>query len=116
MGDDELLRLASQWDTLTESAQAAVTTELEKRNLKRELGAKAQSAAERLPSAPPSKLERVMFWLFIIGLPSAFFLPRVWPESMKSGLYDLIHGLSECFLIWLIVWLVLRARRLQRMR
>jgi hypothetical protein len=27
MGDDELLRLASQWDTLTEPAQAAVTAD-----------------------------------------------------------------------------------------
>jgi hypothetical protein len=117
MGNDELLRLASQWDTLTESAQAAVTTELETRNLKKELRAEVQAAAQKPASEPPSQPEKVMFALFIVGLPSSFLLPRVWPESMQvGGLYGLIHGLSSCFPLWMVVWVVLRARRIQRIK
>lgn len=121
MGDDELLRLASQWDTLTEPAQAAVTAELETRNLKTELKAEVQAAAERPRSEPPSRPERVMFFLFVVGLPCSFVLPRVWPESMQAGglaggLYGVLHGASMCFSLWMIVWVVLRARRIQRMK
>jgi hypothetical protein len=115
MGDDELLRLASEWGALTESAQRAVTAELDRRNLKAEIKAAVQASAERLPAKLPSNAERVMFCLFIVGLPSAFLLPRVLPESMQGGaIYDLIHGVSLCWMLWLIVWLVIRARRIQR--
>lgn len=117
MSDDELLRLASQWNTLTDPAQTAITAELEARKLKNEFRAEVHTAAEQSPLELPSKIERVMFWLFIVGLPSTVLLPRVWPESMRSfGLYELLVGVSDCFALWLIVWLVLRARRIQRMK
>jgi hypothetical protein len=116
MGDEELLRLASHWDTLTESAQVAATAELEKRNLKKELKAEIQAATESPRSEPPSTIERVMLSLFLVGLPSTFVLPRIWPESVRFGLYELIEGVSLCFPVWMIIWLVLRARRIQRMR
>lgn len=117
MSDDELLRLVSQWDSLTEPAQVAVAAELETRNLKTELKAEVQAAAERPPSEPPSQPERVMFFLFVVGLPCSFVLPRVWPESMKAGgLYGVLYGVSLCFSLWMIVWAVLRARRIQRMK
>ena len=114
MSDDELLHLTSQWATLTETAQAALAAELEKRNLKNEFRAEVQAAAEESPGKPPSPTERVMFCLFIVGLPSMIVLPRVWPGRMRFGLYELLLGLSECWVLWLIVWLVLRARRIQR--
>jgi len=116
MSGDELLRLTSQWATLTEPAQAALAAELEKRKLGNEFKAEVQAAAEKpIPSGgSPSPAERVMFCLFIVGLPSMFILPRVWPESMRSGLYELILGVSYCWSLWLIVWLVLQARRIQR--
>lgn len=115
MGNDELLRLTSQWATLTEPAQAALAAELEKRKLENEFKAEVKAAAEKPPPERPSPTERVMFCLFIVGLPSMIVLPRVWPESLRSfGLYELILGVSYCWSLWLIVWLVLRARRIQR--
>jgi hypothetical protein len=114
MSNDDLLRLTSQWATLTEPAQAALAAELEKRKLENEFKAEVQAAAGKPPGEPPSLTERVMFLLFVIGLPSMILLPRVWPESMRFGLYELVLGVSYCWSIWLIVWLVLRARRIQR--
>lgn len=114
MRDDELLRLSSEWTTLTEPAQAALAAELEKRNLKNEFKAEVQAAVEKPPARPPSPTERLMFCLFIVGLPSMIILPRVLPENMRAGLYELVLGLSDCWLLWLIIWLVLRARRFQR--
>jgi hypothetical protein len=115
MSDAELLRLTAQWTTLTEPAQAALSAELEKRKLENEFKAERQTALERpIPPSSPSPTERVMFCLFIVGLPSVFILPRVWPESMRFGLYELILGVSYCWSLWAIVWLVLRARRIQR--
>jgi hypothetical protein len=118
MSDDELLRLTSQWATLTEQAQAALAAELEKRNLKNEFKAEVQAASEKpIPSSgSPSHAEQIMFLLFIVSLPSMILLPRVWPENLRFGLYDILSGLSYCWPLWLIVWLVLRARRIQRMK
>ena len=114
MSDDELLGLTSEWTTLTEPAQAALAAELEKRTLKNEFKAEVQAAVEKPRARPPSSIERAMFCLFIVGLPSMIILPRVWPESMHSGLYELLLGLSGCWVLWLIVWLVLRAKRIQK--
>ena len=116
MSNDELLRLTSPWTTLTEPAQAALAAELEKRNLKTEFKTEVQAATEKPPNEPPSPTEKIMFCLFIVGLPSMIVVPRVWPESMRFGLYELLLGLSYCWSLWLIVWLVLRARRIQRMK
>jgi hypothetical protein len=116
MSDEELLRVTSEWTTLTGPAQAALAAELEKRNLKNEFKTEVQAAVEKPPARPPSPTERVMSCLFIVGLPSMIILPRVWPESMRSGLYELVLGLSDCWLLWLIIWLVLRAKRIQKAR
>jgi hypothetical protein len=116
MSNDDLLRLTSQWATLTEPAQAALAAELEKRKLENEFKAERQTALEKPPNEPPSPTEKIMFCLFIVGLPSMIVLPRVWPESMRFGLYELLLGVSYCWSLWLIVWLVLRARRIQRTR
>jgi hypothetical protein len=114
MGDDELLGMASQWGTLTEAAQAAITAELETRKLKNDFRAEVQAAVDKPPGEPHSQIERLVFWLFIVSLPSMILLPRVWPENLRSGLYEMFAGVSYCWVVWLIVWLVLRARRIQR--
>lgn len=118
MDNDELLRLTSQWKTLTEPAQAALATELEKRKLGNEFKSERQIALEKpIPSSgSPSGVERVMFLLFIVSLPSMILLPRIWPENMRFGLYEMLDGLSYLWSVWLIVWLVLRARRIQKTR
>jgi len=125
MGDDELLRLTSQWQTLTEPAQAALTAELEKRKLKDEFEkvrriASEKSAALTASAGAPSRAEKVMFWLFICSGISAFLFRKVWPfvfdlsKPVQLGLYEIVVGISESFLLWLIIWLVLRARRIRR--
>lgn len=116
MANDELMRLTSQWATLTEPAQVALAAEMQKRKLGNELKAERQIALEEPPSSgTPSPTERVMFVLFVIALPCAFLLPRIWPENMRYfGLYELLVGVSYCWMIWLIVWLVLRARRIEK--
>lgn len=117
MSNDELLRLSSHWKTLTGPAQAALAVELEKRNLESEFKVEQQIAGERsTPSGgSPSPTERVMFVFFIIGLQCMFLLPRIWPQNMRlGGLYELLLGISDLWLVWAIVWLVLRAKRIQK--
>ena len=125
MGDDELLRLVSQWQTLTEPAQAALAAELEKRKLKTEFEtirgiALEKAAASKASAAAPSTGERVMFWLFICSGISAFLMPKVYPFIFDLGnprldaFYEIVEGTSDCFLLWLIIWLVLRAKRIRR--
>jgi hypothetical protein len=125
MRDDELARLASQWKTLTEPAQEALAAELEKRKLKAEIETIRRIDSEGpTPSGAstggPSWGERLMFWLFICSGISAFLLRKVWlvvfdfNKPIQLGLYDIVVGISDCFLLWLIIWLVLRARRVRR--
>jgi hypothetical protein len=126
MSDDELLRLASQWQTLTEAAQAALAAEIEKRKLKDKFEATIRIALEKeartkISSGSPSTSERVMFWLFVGGGISTFLFLEVRPsvfdlttQGRLGGLYQLIRGISDAFPLWLIIWLVLRAKRIRR--
>ena len=125
MGDDELLRLASQWGTLTEPAQAALAAELGKRNLRGEFEAARRVTSERLAartasSSAPSRAEKVMFRLFVYSAVSALLFRTIWPHvfdlsnKIQLGLYEIVVGMSDSFLLWLIIWLVLRARRVRR--
>ncbi|MBI3661651.1 MAG: hypothetical protein HY234_01175 [Acidobacteria bacterium] len=125
MGDDDLLRLASQWQTLTEPAQAALGAELESRSLKGEFEAARRTASERLTaqtalSSAPSRAEKVMFRLFVCSAVSAVLFRTIWPhvfdlsKKIQLGLYEIVVGISDSFLLWLIIWLVLRGRRIRK--
>ena len=125
MSDDELLRLASQWGTLTEPAQAALTAELEKRNLRSEFDTAHRMAAEK-PTAQttspnvPSTAESVMFRLFVCSAVSALLFHTIGPQvfdlsgKIQRSLYGFVVGISDSFLLWLIIWLMLRTKRIQR--
>ena len=126
MGDDELLRLASQWPTLTEPAQEALAFELEKRKLKTEFESARRIALEKAATSKilvgkPSTLERVMFWLFICGGTfGLLIMPKAYPfifdvrRPRLEALYEIVEGICDCFLLWLIIWLVVRAKRIRR--
>jgi hypothetical protein len=85
MGNDELLRLASQWPTLTEPAQEALAVELEKRKLKTEFESARRIALEKAATSKTSvekasTLERAIFWLFILGgIFGLLLMPRAYP-------------------------------------
>lgn len=61
--------------------------------------------------------ERVMFWLFVCGGISFFLLPKVLPfitTRTQLGFYDIVGGISDMSGLWLIIWLLLRAKRIRR--
>src|SRR5215469_6030402 len=66
MDNDELLRLASQWTTLTETAQVALAAEMDKRKLGNEFKAERQIALEK-PSLPSRNRLRTT-WLVVIAI------------------------------------------------
>jgi hypothetical protein len=124
MGDDELLRLASQWQTLMEPAQAALEVELEKRKLRTEFESTRRTALEnaatsKTSAGKPPTVERAMFWLFICSGICALLMPNAYPfifgvsRPRLEALYEIVEGVCDCFLVWLIIWLVLRAKRIR---
>jgi hypothetical protein len=64
MDNDELLRLTSEWTTLTEPAQMALAAEMEKRKLGNQFKAERQIALEK-PTSPSRN--RLTTWL-VIGI------------------------------------------------
>jgi hypothetical protein len=88
---------------------------MQKRNLGNELRATQQvSSKAQPPSVPTSTAERVMLVMFVAGLIGGILLPRIWPGNPRLfGLYDIILGLCYLWSIWLIVWLVLRFKRVK---
>jgi hypothetical protein len=66
MDNDELLRLTSQWATLTEPAQVALAAEMEKRKLGNEFKAERQIALEK-PTSPSRNRLRTT-WLVLIAI------------------------------------------------
>jgi hypothetical protein len=66
MDNYELLRLTSQWATLTEPAQVALAAEMEKRKLGNEFKAERQIALEKPTS--PSRNRRRTTWLVFIAI------------------------------------------------
>lgn len=62
MDNDELLRLTSEWTTLTEPAQVALASEMEKRKLGNQFEAERQTALEK-PNSPSRN--RFRTWLVI---------------------------------------------------
>lgn len=114
--DDELIELVQQFHSLTEAAQIALKTETEKRKLQVDFPSTVQPMSK--PSEPGGA-EKVMFFL-LVG--SAVFLPLsylIQPYvtklgSLVYGLFEMAEGISYMFLLWLIIWLVLRGKRLQR--
>lgn len=115
MSNTELVQLASEWCALTAPAQSALAAELDARKLKTEFETARQTSIENpTPSSNPSGLEKGMFWLSVYSGPAIFLLPKLWPETMRFALYDIFMGVADCFLLWPIIWVVLRARRLGR--
>jgi hypothetical protein len=115
MGNDELLQLSSEWATLTSPAQAALAAEMQKRNLGNELQATRQASAEpQPPSVPPSTTERVMCVLFVGSLVAGIVLPLILPRDPDLvDLYGIFFALCRLWFIWLIVWQVLRFKRVK---
>jgi hypothetical protein len=108
MGDDELLHLVPQLHTLTEAAQAALAAELEKRELNVAVEAVPKHRTEK------SAIEKFMLVLFICSA-ITYVMRQVWPINLFiGGLTDIVDGISGMWLLWLIVWLVLLARRIQK--
>ncbi len=73
MGNEELLRLTSEWTTLTEPAQVALAAEMEQRKLGSELKVERQIALEK-PTSPSRNRFRTT-WLVIaivVGALSGF--------------------------------------------
>jgi hypothetical protein len=66
MDNDELLRLTSQWTTLTDPAQVALAAEMEKRKLGNEFKAERQIALEK-PTSPSRNRHRTT-WLVVIAI------------------------------------------------
>jgi hypothetical protein len=72
--NDELLRLASEWATLTEPAQVALAAEIEKRKLGSEFKAERQLASAK-PTSPSRNGHRTAWLMFIaiaVGALSGF--------------------------------------------
>jgi hypothetical protein len=126
MDDEQLLRLASQWLTLTEPAQESLAVELEKRKLRTEFESARRIALEKAATSKTSvekasTLERTMFWLFILGgIFGLLLMPRAYPYIFNvrsprlEGLYEIVEGVCDCFPLWLIIWLIVRAKRVRR--
>jgi hypothetical protein len=66
MDNDELLRLTSQWTTLTEPAQVALAAEMEKRKLGNEFEAERQITL-KTPTSPSRNRHRTT-WLLVIAI------------------------------------------------
>ena len=76
MHNDELLRLTSEWKTLTESAQVALANELEKRKLGNEFKAERQIALEKpLPSSNRGRRSIIAF-VAVFAFSSFYFLTK----------------------------------------
>lgn len=71
MDNDELLRLTSQWATLTEPAQVALAAEMEKRKLGSEFKAQHQIALEK-PTSPPRNRLRTTWLVIAMAIGGAY--------------------------------------------
>src|ERR1700675_3957276 len=88
MDNDELLRITSEWTTLTEPAQVALAAEMQKRRLGNQFEAERQTALEK-PTSPSRN--RFRTWLVIaiaVGAITGFLKHAEDNPTAASELYN----------------------------